>query len=191
MAFQSRWSNLHSTLVARNDDGIDEVNRVSELIQSTAAVILTAGRVTLIVIGMLLAVTAAADDTSSGKEGGAPPAVQFSAEALLAKSAYRLQSDLSHPAETMAFQADRMRPIRALNFRKASGIARLSKVRGLALLTFADTGRTRLFLGVNRDGLVGLHFSTSSDNSTLRYLELARMPYIKRKVGKRKKDHAT
>jgi hypothetical protein len=39
-------------------------------------------------------------------------------------------------------------------------------------------GQTRLFLGVNDDGLVGLHFNLFSRAGDERYLEVARMPYL-------------
>ncbi len=59
-------------------------------------------------------------------------------------------------------------------------MARVSKLRNLSLLTLAEVGQTRLFLGVNDDGLVGLHFNRFSRADDTRYLEAARMTYLKK-----------
>jgi hypothetical protein len=58
-------------------------------------------------------------------------------------------------------------------------LARVSKLRNLSLLTLAEIGQTRLFLGVNDEGLVGLHFNALPRDSDGRYLEVVRMPYLK------------
>lgn len=63
------------------------------------------------------------------------------------------------------------RPV--FRFRNESVIDRLGKLRNLSFVTLARTQRTRLFLGVNEDGLVGLHFNTRSRYSDDRVLELA------------------
>ena len=62
---------------------------------------------------------------------------------------------------------------------QASALARVSRLRSLSLLTLAKIGQTRLFLGVNEEGLVGLHFIAFLRDGDERYLELVRMPYLK------------
>jgi hypothetical protein len=47
-------------------------------------------------------------------------------------------------------------------------------------LTLAEIGQTRLFLGVDDDGFVGLHFCTLPRYGDERYLEVVRMPYLKK-----------
>lgn len=66
-----------------------------------------------------------------------------------------------------------------LEFHDSGILGRASRLRSLSFLTLAEVGRTRLFLGVNQEGLVGLHFRGFSRHSSSRYLELARMPYLK------------
>lgn len=67
------------------------------------------------------------------------------------------------------------------DFHDNSLLARASKLRNLSLLTLATHRHARVYLGVNDDGLVGLHFNASlreRDERDERYLELARMPYL-------------
>jgi hypothetical protein len=45
-----------------------------------------------------------------------------------------------------------------IEFLDNSALARLKRMRELSFLTLADSENSRLFLGVNSDGLVGLHF---------------------------------
>ena len=45
-----------------------------------------------------------------------------------------------------------------LEFQDNSPLARISRIRELPLLTLAETPRSRLYLGVNGDGVFGLHF---------------------------------
>lgn len=66
-----------------------------------------------------------------------------------------------------------------LEFQDSGILGRASRLRSLSFLTLAEVGRTRLFLGVNKEGLVGLHFRAFSRHSSGRYLELARLPYLK------------
>jgi len=70
--------------------------------------------------------------------------------------------------------------IAEFNFQDDSALARVSKLRNLSLLTLAEIGQTRLFLGVNDDGLVGLHFNLFSRAGDARYLEVVRMPYLQK-----------
>ncbi len=48
--------------------------------------------------------------------------------------------------------------IEDIEFVDNSALARIRRLEDLSFLTLAETPGTRLFLGVNRDGLVGLHF---------------------------------
>ena len=67
----------------------------------------------------------------------------------------------------------RQQPV--FKFRKDSTLERIGRLRNLSFLTLARTQRTRLFVGVNEDGLVGLHFNTLSRYGDDRVLELARL----------------
>lgn len=66
-----------------------------------------------------------------------------------------------------------------IEFDERSALMRIARLRSLSLLTLGDFGRARLFLGVNDEGLVGLHFNAAVRQADERYLELARMPYVR------------
>lgn len=53
---------------------------------------------------------------------------------------------------------DWMQAIDDLEFVDNSTYARIKRMREFSFLTLADSETSRLFLGVNSDGLVGLHF---------------------------------
>ena len=139
--------------------------------------------VMLLTIGMLLSAAGYADDTKlSNAHGESLPGETRSIEALLAESEYASRWQLCYPLDAIAYSDDRERPIADINFRDGSALARISKLRNLSLLTLAEVGRTRLFLGVNDDGLVGLHFDLFSRADGSRYLEAVRMPYLKKSI---------
>ncbi|MGB5331009.1 MAG: hypothetical protein WBM80_10905 [Woeseiaceae bacterium] len=92
---------------------------------------------------------------------------------------YASRWQLINPIETMAYADDWPQPMNNFDFQDSGILGRASRLRGLSFLTLAEIGRARLFLGVNKEGLVGLHFRAFSRHSSSRYLELARMPYLK------------
>ena len=142
---------------------------------------LKASWVMLLTIGMLHAAAGYADDTKlSNADGESLPEVTRSVAALLAESQYASRWRLYHPVYVMAYSGEWPRPIAEFNFQDDSALARVSKLRNLSLLTLAEIGQTRLFLGVNNDGLVGLHFKLFSRAGDARYLEVVRMPYLQK-----------
>ncbi len=139
--------------------------------------------VMLLTIGMLLSAAGHADDTKrSNVHSESLPGETRSIEALLAESAYASRWQLYQPLDAIAYSDDWKQPIADINFRDGSALARVSKLRNLSLLTLAEVGQTRLFLGVNDDGLVGLHFNLFSRADDTRYLEAVRMPYLKKSI---------
>jgi len=143
---------------------------------------LKANWMALSIIGMLLSAAGFADDAKSSNTDGEPlPAVTFSVETLLAESEHASRWQLFYPVEAMAYSDYWPRPIADFDFQDASAWARVRKLRSLSLLTLAEIRQTRLFLGVDEEGLVGLHFSTFLQYGDERYLELIRMPYLKEK----------
>lgn len=70
-------------------------------------------------------------------------------------------------------------PLGEFEFRDGSTYGRLSRLRSLSLVTLARGRQTRLFFGVNEDGIVGLHFSATQGAANENYLALVRMPYLK------------
>ncbi len=140
---------------------------------------LNARWVMLLTIGMLLSAAGYADDTKLS-DGESLTEVTRSVAALLAESQYASRWRLYHPVDAMAYSDEWPRPIAEFNFQDDSALARVSKLRNLSLLTLAEIGQTRLFLGVNNDGLVGLHFNLFSRAGDARYLEVVRMPYLQK-----------
>lgn len=67
-----------------------------------------------------------------------------------------------------------------VEFLEGSAIERLGRYRALSLVTFAEVRGARLFLGVNEDGLLGVHLNAASKPSEDRTAEVLRMPYLAR-----------
>ncbi len=141
---------------------------------------LQASWMALLIIGMLLSAAGFADDAKSSNTDVEPlPVATLSVETLLAESGYAARWQLFHPVEAMAYSDDWPRPIAAFDFQEASALARVSKLPSVSLLTLAEIGQTRLFLGVNEKGLVGLHFIAFPYYGDERHLDVVRMPYLK------------
>ena len=104
--------------------------------------------------------------------------VILTVETLLAESEYAFRWQLFHPAEAIA-NSNWPQPIADFHFQGASALARVSKLRSLSLLTLAESGQIRLYLGVNEEGMVGLHFTAFPQYGDERHLELIRMPFLK------------
>lgn len=70
------------------------------------------------------------------------------------------------------------RPRFDIAFDNTSALRRISRIRNLSILTLAKKGQSRVFLGVDDDGLVGLHITIFPGHRDDRVLELIRMPYL-------------
>jgi hypothetical protein len=135
---------------------------------------------TLLTIGMLLSAAGLADDTKSSNTDSEPlPEVTPSVQALHAESGYASRWHLFDSVEAMAYSDDWPQTIADFDFQDDSALARVSKLRNLSLLTLVEIGQTRLFLGINDDGLLGLHFNAFPRDGDAHYLEVIRMPYLK------------
>ena len=133
-----------------------------------------------LIVGTLLPAAGLADDAAVSHSDDEPtPLPSLSLESPHSQSAYAPRWQLTDPLETMAYADDWSRPMSDFDFQDSGVIGRISKLRGLSLLTLAEVGRGRLFLGVNEKGLVGLHFRALPQSGNKRYLELVRMPYLK------------
>ena len=53
---------------------------------------------------------------------------------------------------------DAYRVIEALEFHDNSTLGRLKRIREIPLLTLAESSHSRLFLGIDRHGFIGLHY---------------------------------
>jgi len=85
-----------------------------------------------------------------------------------------------YPVRAYVLSDNLARPIAKLNFQNDSVLDRISAISNLSFLTLVETRQSRLFLGINADGFVGLHFGAFSHHRDEQYLELARMPYLKK-----------
>jgi len=141
---------------------------------------LRANWMVLLIVGTLLPAAALADDATVSRGDGEPaPVLALSLESLQAQSAYAPRWQLTHPIEMMTYADEWSRPMSNFDFQDSGILGRASKLRNLSFLTLAELGETRLFLGVNNEGLLGLHFRAFPRHSSGRYLELVRMPYLK------------
>jgi len=68
-----------------------------------------------------------------------------------------LITDYDVPLE-LPTRSDWYKAINELEFQDNSTLGRLKRVREVSFLTLVETRQSRIFLGVNSDGLVGLHF---------------------------------
>lgn len=87
---------------------------------------------------------------------------------------------LHEPMLTTAFSDSESQPIANLDFRNSAAIARVGRLRELSLLTLAEGKGARLFFGVDKRGLVGLHLKALARGGDERCLEVARMPYLEK-----------
>jgi len=141
---------------------------------------LKAGWMVLLNISMLLPAAGFADDSKSpGTDSEPPPVLTVSKDASLTELKYASRWQLLPPAKATANSKDRIREIADLEFQNASALGHVRKLNSLSMLTLAEIGQNRLFLGVNEEGLVGLHFGNFSYHRDDGFLEVARMPYLK------------
>ncbi len=132
-------------------------------------------------LGLLWSAAGLADDVQDSKPGDELlPVVTLSIEPMFAESEYPSRWPPLNSAEATAYSDGWQRPIADFDFQDAGALSRISKLRGLSLCTLAEIGQTRLFLGVNEKGLVGLHFDMFPRYGSERYLEVVRMPYLKK-----------
>lgn len=140
-----------------------------------------ASSIVLTVVGMLLWVVSLADSAESpGTDGEHLPALARSVPTLLSEPIHAYRWRVLLPAKAMIYPDKLSRPSVDLHFQNDSALAQISTIHSLSLLTLAETRLSRLFLGVNAEGLVGLHFGASSRRGDEQYLELVRMPYLKK-----------
>lgn len=124
-------------------------------------------------MGLLLSATAFADDTFS-------PIATPSLETLLTGSPYGPRWQLVHPVQTTALSVEWQQRYENFDFQDNSALGRISGLSDLSFLTLAESRRSRLFLGVNNRGLVGLHFVGLADRRGKREVTVFRMPYLRK-----------
>ncbi len=145
-----------------------------------------AGGIVLVVVSVLLPGWVVAEDD--------PSSIAVTRQANLvtsSKPAYRQAAEFAPywqrnaPDYDTVIASEALQPIKGLDFRDPGAFARVSKLRELSFLTLAELGKSRLFFGVNDDGLFGIHFCALPRPGGERSFELARMPYLKDPVQQR------
>ena len=121
-----------------------------------------------------------ADDVQSSKtDGELLSKTTLAVETMLVESAHPSRWRPFHPTAATTYSTKPLRPIADFDIQDADALSRVSKLRGLSLLTLAEFGQTRLFLGVSEEGLVGLHFNAFPRYDGEGDLEVIRMPYLR------------
>ena len=139
-----------------------------------------ARRMALCMAGLLLSAASYADGAGSTNAGVEHPSiVPASIDELLRQSALEANWQIAYPATIVVEQSPQLHGVADLKFRDSSALSRVGRLRSLSLLTLAKVGRTQVFLGINDDGLVGLHFKSFRPRESERHLELLRMDYLK------------
>lgn len=101
--------------------------------------------------GLLLTTAVQAEDT--------PVELTPAARAFLADLERASDPRLSTPITNLRHTDEFLRPLPDIDFEDNSLLARLSELRKVSFLTLLDREDTRLFVGVNEKGVVGIHFN--------------------------------
>lgn len=144
--------------------------------RSTGPIAISAAILTTL---LLLSSSANADETEASYiPASLPLTTSVSASAFVDELAHSTSWRLAEPVDLIALADLQPYPLNELHFEDSDLVSRLSKLRGLSMLTMAEVGKARLFLGVNDKGLVGLHFNTGASDPADVHFEVMRMPYL-------------
>lgn len=128
---------------------------------------------------LLLSSAVSADEVEASYVPAALPLTSgVSTTAFLDQLGHSSLWRLSEPVDLIALADLQPHPLNELHFEDSDLVSRLSKLRGLSMLTMAEVGPARLFFGVNDKGLVGLHFNTGASDPDDVHVEVLRMPYL-------------
>ncbi len=125
----------------------------------------------VLVISMLMSGSGFADDL-------AQPKLTPAAEAFLADLEQSSRRQPPGYLQPIRYTDNFIRPLPDLEFTDGGFLGRVSHLRRVSFLTFAEIGQSQLFFGVNNKGLLGLHFNAYRNRGKERQLELLRMPYL-------------
>ena len=140
---------------------------------------LKANWMTLLPLSLLFAAASFADDANSIDTDAEPTPQESRATTVTdVEREFSYLWQLRYPVITATDSDDWPDSIDSIEFQDTSMYGRVSQLRSLSFLTLAEFGGKRLFLGVNANGFVGIHFNAFSRADDQRYLEVARMPYL-------------
>ncbi len=88
---------------------------------------------------------------------------------------YESRWQLSHSLDTAAYLRELPEPSSSfiLAVDDDNSILRVTKIRSLSLLTLSGDEDAKWFLGINEDGLVGIHFRGFSRSGAKKHLDIA------------------
>ena len=134
----------------------------------------------LLSIGMLFAAEGVADDKDA-TDSAAEHAPRETRPTATSESEWPFSHlwQSRYPLKVTPYAESWQDPIAGLDFQDSSVYGRVSKLRNLSFLTLAEIGNERVFVGVNEDGLLGIHFNRFSKQNDRRYLEVLRLPYLR------------
>lgn len=133
----------------------------------------------LLTAGVAMApIAGAGDRLDPAPSANLAPVLTMPASALLPESVRVYRWQLDTPIQALPIADTSRRPVAEFEFRDDNAFVRVARLRSVSLFTLAEYGKTRLYVGVNGDGVVGLHFSANPRYRDERYLEFIRMPYL-------------
>jgi len=136
---------------------------------------------THVIVGTLLSAASLADDAGTrSTEADLPPVTALSFDSLYSAPLYSSRWQLSYPVEPIPYAFDGSQSIGNLDFQDSGAFSRVKKIRALSLLTLAEGKGTRVFFGVDKEGLVGIHFRGLPRDNDDRFFEVVRMPYLEK-----------
>ena len=135
-------------------------------------------RLVILSLGILVSGASLADELDDAEFAQLRSAATYTLYTLPADLTSEPQWRLSDTASELVFSNIRTKPRFDVEFRDSSSLKQLSKLRNLSFLTLAEKWNSQLFLGVNRDGLVGLHITLVPRQNRDQMLELSRLPYL-------------
>jgi hypothetical protein len=141
-----------------------------------------ANLIALLIASALVSHSASAQNANEPEPGDEEAAnrtdADFAAELLQAEIEYSALWDMRYPLELTPATDTWPESIAQVDFQDASLSGRMSRLRNLSLLTIGEFGKRRLFLGINSEGLVGIHLLGFSGTADQKYMEVVRMPYL-------------
>ena len=124
----------------------------------------------ILVAGLLMSGIGLADDQAQTE-------LTPAAEAFIADLERSSRWQPLEYVQPTSYTDDMLRPLPGVEFVDGGLLERLSSLRRVSFLTFAEFGQAQLFFGVNDKGLLGFHFNAFRGGKE-RQLEMLRMPYL-------------
>jgi hypothetical protein len=143
-----------------------------------SSVVRIVGPIILLKLGLLLSAIGLADEITKA-DANDSRSIFAENNLLLTHRTPMLRLQPPHTTPELQHFDLRTRPMFNIEFHDGGFLKQVRKLRNLSFITLAETGQSRLFLGVNDEGRVGLYIALIPNQDADRIVELARMPYLK------------